>query len=103
MGIRERSRRSATHHPNEQITWVMKGSVEVFSQGKRFFVSAGQVIVFPRTFRTSFARWRTGPSTSIFSLRYDRTGSTGRRATSSRGLNDSAVISCGRRRNRYVY
>ncbi|RQS16000.1 cupin domain-containing protein [Burkholderia sp. Bp9002] len=35
------------HHPNEQITWITAGSVEVFSQGKRFAVSAGQIIVFP--------------------------------------------------------
>jgi quercetin dioxygenase-like cupin family protein len=35
------------HHANEQITWITSGSVEVFSQGKRFVVSAGQVIVFP--------------------------------------------------------
>lgn len=35
------------HHVNEQITWITAGSVEVFSQGKRFVVKAGQVIVFP--------------------------------------------------------
>lgn len=35
------------HHANEQITWITSGSVEVFSQGKRFVVTAGQVIVFP--------------------------------------------------------
>lgn len=35
------------HHPNEQITWITAGSVEVFSQGKRFVVHAGEVIVFP--------------------------------------------------------
>jgi quercetin dioxygenase-like cupin family protein len=35
------------HHVNEQITWITAGSVEVFSQGKRFIVRAGEVIVFP--------------------------------------------------------
>lgn len=35
------------HHANEQITWITSGSVEVFSQGKRFVVKAGEVIVFP--------------------------------------------------------
>jgi len=35
------------HHANEQITWITAGSVEVFSQGKRFVVQAGEVIVFP--------------------------------------------------------
>lgn len=35
------------HHANEQITWITAGSVEVFSQGKRYIVKAGGVIVFP--------------------------------------------------------
>lgn len=35
------------HHVNEQITWITSGSVEVFTQGKRFVVKAGEVIVFP--------------------------------------------------------
>ncbi len=35
------------HHVNEQITWITKGSVKVYTQGKEFIVKAGQVIVFP--------------------------------------------------------
>ena len=35
------------HHVNEQITWITKGSVKVFSQGKEFIVRTGEVIVFP--------------------------------------------------------
>ncbi|MGY4533204.1 quercetin dioxygenase-like cupin family protein [Pseudomonas sp. TE3786] len=35
------------HQPHEQFTWIIKGSVEVISQGKRYVVSAGQVIIFP--------------------------------------------------------
>jgi quercetin dioxygenase-like cupin family protein len=35
------------HHANEQITWITSGAVEVLSQGKRFVVKGGQVIVFP--------------------------------------------------------
>lgn len=35
------------HHVNEQITWIVKGSVIVNSQEKEFKVNAGEVIVFP--------------------------------------------------------
>lgn len=35
------------HHVNEQITWITKGKVVVHSQGKKFTVKAGQVIIFP--------------------------------------------------------
>lgn len=35
------------HHVNEQITWIVKGSVKIFSQGKEFIVKAGEVIIFP--------------------------------------------------------
>lgn len=34
-------------HINEQITRVEKGTLEVYSQGKKFIVKAGQVMVFP--------------------------------------------------------
>lgn len=35
------------HHVNEQITWITKGKVIVHSQGKKFIVKAGEVIIFP--------------------------------------------------------
>lgn len=35
------------HHVNEQITWITKGKVVVLSQGKKFTVKAGEVIIFP--------------------------------------------------------
>lgn len=35
------------HHANEQITWITAGSVEVFSQGKRYIVKEGGVLVIP--------------------------------------------------------
>ena len=35
------------HHVNEQITWITKGAVIIFSQSKKFIVRAGEVIVFP--------------------------------------------------------
>lgn len=35
------------HHENEQITWITKGSCEVYSQGKKFVVKAGDVLVIP--------------------------------------------------------
>ena len=34
-------------HPNEQITWITKGSVKVLSQGKEFIVKAGGVLIIP--------------------------------------------------------
>ena len=35
----------AHHHVNEQITWITKGKVVVYSQGKEFIVEAGGVLV----------------------------------------------------------
>lgn len=34
-------------HPNEQITWIISGLVQVKSQGKTFLLKEGSVIVFP--------------------------------------------------------
>ena len=34
-------------HPNEQVTWIIKGSVKVLSQGKEFIVKAGEVLIIP--------------------------------------------------------
>lgn len=34
-------------HPNEQTTWITKGSVKVLSQGKEFIVKAGGVLIIP--------------------------------------------------------
>ncbi len=35
------------HHANEQITWITEGRCEVLSQGKKFVLSAGTVLVIP--------------------------------------------------------
>jgi quercetin dioxygenase-like cupin family protein len=35
------------HHANEQITWITKGKCEVSSQGKKFVVAAGDVMIIP--------------------------------------------------------
>jgi quercetin dioxygenase-like cupin family protein len=35
------------HHANEQITWITEGRCEVFSQGKKFVMTAGMVLVIP--------------------------------------------------------
>ncbi|MCW5589356.1 MAG: cupin domain-containing protein [Legionellales bacterium] len=35
------------YHPNEQITWIVSGEVIVYSQGKKFTVKAGDVLVIP--------------------------------------------------------
>ena len=34
-------------HYNEQITRVKKGTLEIYSQGKKYVMTAGQVMVFP--------------------------------------------------------
>jgi quercetin dioxygenase-like cupin family protein len=35
------------HHLNEQITWIVKGRCDVFSQGKHFEMTAGTILVIP--------------------------------------------------------
>lgn len=35
------------HHANEQITWIMQGRCEVFSQNRKYIMTAGTVLVIP--------------------------------------------------------
>jgi quercetin dioxygenase-like cupin family protein len=35
------------HHANEQITWITQGRCEVYSQGKKFIMAAGTILVIP--------------------------------------------------------
>lgn len=35
------------HHANEQITWITQGRCEVYSQGKKFVMTAGTVMIIP--------------------------------------------------------
>lgn len=35
------------HHSNEQITWIVSGRCEVFSQGRQFTMTAGSILVIP--------------------------------------------------------
>jgi quercetin dioxygenase-like cupin family protein len=35
------------HHAYEQITWIVSGRCEVFSQGRRFDMTAGTILVIP--------------------------------------------------------
>jgi len=35
------------HHVSEQITYILKGSVKVFSAGKEYHLKAGDVLVIP--------------------------------------------------------
>jgi len=45
-------------HPNEQITYIMKGKVKIHSYvngvKKEFIISAGEVIIFPRDVKHEF-------------------------------------------------
>lgn len=35
------------HHASEQITWITEGRCEVYSQGKKFVMTVGTVLVIP--------------------------------------------------------
>ena len=35
------------HHSYEQITWITEGRCEVYSQGRKFIMTAGTVLVIP--------------------------------------------------------
>lgn len=35
------------HHESEQVTYIIKGKVKVFSEGKEFVVAKGEVLVIP--------------------------------------------------------
>jgi quercetin dioxygenase-like cupin family protein len=35
------------HHANEQITWITEGRAEVFSQGQRYVMTAGTLLIIP--------------------------------------------------------
>jgi quercetin dioxygenase-like cupin family protein len=35
------------HHANEQITWIVSGRCDVYSQGKKFEMTAGSILVIP--------------------------------------------------------
>jgi quercetin dioxygenase-like cupin family protein len=35
------------HHANEQITWITQGKAEVYSQGKKYVMHAGDVMIIP--------------------------------------------------------
>jgi quercetin dioxygenase-like cupin family protein len=35
------------HHINEQITWIIEGACEVYSQGKKYLLRAGSLMIIP--------------------------------------------------------
>src|ERR1700744_2812511 len=35
------------HHPYEQTTWIMKGRCEAYSQGKKFVLTTGMMMIIP--------------------------------------------------------
>jgi quercetin dioxygenase-like cupin family protein len=35
------------HHANEQTTWITQGRCEVYSQGKKFVMTTGMVLIIP--------------------------------------------------------
>lgn len=36
-----------THHVNEQFTWITEGACDVYSQGKKYRMKAGDVMLIP--------------------------------------------------------
>ena len=36
-----------THHVNEQVTWITTGLAEVYSQGRRYVMKAGDIMIVP--------------------------------------------------------
>jgi quercetin dioxygenase-like cupin family protein len=36
-----------THHLNEQVTWFTEGRAEVYSQGRKYIMKAGDVMIIP--------------------------------------------------------
>lgn len=34
-------------HPNEQITWFLTGAADVYSQGQKFTMRAGDIMIIP--------------------------------------------------------
>jgi len=42
-----------THHVNEQITWITEGLAKVYSQERKYVMKAGDIMIIPRTSRTS--------------------------------------------------
>lgn len=54
-------------HPNEQISWITKGSVSVASQGKKYIVKAGEVIIIPPNVPHKFVALEDTIDIDIFS------------------------------------
>lgn len=55
------------HHVSEQITYIIKGKVRVFSAGKEFIVSKGEVIHFPSNLPHRFEALEDTIDIDIFS------------------------------------
>ncbi|MCU1299298.1 MAG: cupin protein [Acidobacteriaceae bacterium] len=36
-----------THHINEQVTWIIEGHAEVYSQGRKYIMKAGDIMIIP--------------------------------------------------------
>ncbi|RUL70922.1 cupin domain-containing protein [Dyella choica] len=43
------------HHANEQVTWIVSGKATVYSQGKAYTMSAGDIMIFPPNVPHEFA------------------------------------------------
>lgn len=55
------------HHPNEQITHILNGKVEVKMQGKTYIVGKGEVLIIPPNVPHSFLALENTLDMDVFS------------------------------------
>jgi mannose-6-phosphate isomerase-like protein (cupin superfamily) len=67
-------------HANERITWITQGEAEVYSQGKKYVMHAGDIMIIPPNVPHEF-RFTRVRSISISSRRSGETGWTGRQTS----------------------
>jgi quercetin dioxygenase-like cupin family protein len=71
------------HHANEQITWITQGEAEVYSQGKKYVMHAGDIMIIPPNVPHEF--WFTQDTIDIDIFSPQRQDwMTGRQTTSRR-------------------
>ena len=54
------------HHINEQITWITQGRAEVHSQGRKYTMNAGDILVIPPTVPHEFVFLEDSIDSDIF-------------------------------------
>jgi quercetin dioxygenase-like cupin family protein len=55
------------HYVNEQITWITQGEAEVYSQGKKYVMRAGDIMIIPPNVPHEFSFIQDTINIDIFS------------------------------------